>query len=175
VAPNVGDANNSRRTIPSLAEDVAAIAGHAGRRPVGMAIPRSRTTTFAQPRMFGKRDYLLPHTVHSNIPHQHGDGEPVLWAYAGGLLLETCYALPLTPLALFVGAETDTDGDTTAVVLTIVATDENTDRKTGSEGIVTVVWRQDRGTGAQGRDVWQLTGGARRHQLAPGFSNEPLF
>lgn len=71
--------------------------------------------------------------------------------------------MPLTPLALFVGVETDTDGDTTAVVLTIVAKDENTDRETGSEDIVTVVWRQDRGTGAQGRDVWQLTINAAAH------------
>lgn len=78
MKPNVGDANNSRRTIPSLAEDVAAIAGHARRSPAGMATPRSRATTFARPRMFGQRDYLLPNTVHSNIPRQHGDGEPVL-------------------------------------------------------------------------------------------------
>lgn len=77
-------------------------------------------------------------------------------------LIETCYALPWTPLALFVGFETDTDDNTTAVVLTIIAKDETTDHH---NDIVTVVWRQDRNPGDQGHDAWQLTinGAVRRH------------
>lgn len=124
--------------------------------------------TTTRPRMFGQRDYILPDTVQSNIYPQHYDGAPGLWAYARALLIETCDALAWTPLSLFVGVEFDTDtDDTTAVVLTIVARDEHQDR---TKDVVTVVWRQDYGTGAQGRDVWQLTiNGAVRHH--PGSTH----
>ena len=121
----------------------------------------SRTDQAARPRMFGQRDYVLPDSVRTNISRQHYDGAPGLWTYARGLLIETCYALPWTPLALFVSVETDNDDNTTAVVLTLIAKDENTD---DNNDIVTVVWRQDHGAGSQDHDVWQLTinGAVRR-------------
>ena len=122
----------------------------------------SRAEHTPRPRMFGQRDYTLPDTVRTNIPRQHYDGAPGLWAYARGLLIETCYALPWTPLALFVGVETDDADNTTAVVVTIIAKDETTGH---NNDIVTVVWRQDRDPGDQGHGVWQLTvnGAVRRH------------
>jgi hypothetical protein len=98
--------------------------------------------------MFGQRDYTLPHTVQTNIPPQRYEGEPGMWAYARGLLIETCYALPWTPLSLFVGVEPLNDNNTSALVLTIVAKDENKD---SDRDIVTVVWRQDHGGASRDR------------------------
>jgi hypothetical protein len=122
----------------------------------------SRTEQAARPRMFGQRAYTLPDSVRTNIPRQHYDGAPGLWAYARGLLIETCYAMPWTPLALFVGVEPDNDDSTTAVVLTIIAKDEST---VYNNNIVTVVWRQDHDLGGRGNGAWQLTinGAVRRH------------
>lgn len=99
-----------------------------------------QATNTARPRMFGQGDYVLPHTVQTNIPRQHYHGAPGLWAYARGVLVETCYALPWTPIALFVRVHADdsTDG-TTAVALTMIARDEDNE-------VVTVVWRQEYGT-----------------------------
>jgi hypothetical protein len=117
----------------------------------------SHAAETALPRMFGQRDYRLPDSVQTNISRQHYDGAPGMWDYARGLLIETCLVLPWTPLTLFLGVEPFNDEETSAVVVTIVAQDENRD-------IVTVVWRQDHGVGAQGQDVWQLTiNGAVHH------------
>lgn len=41
----------------------------------------------SRPRVFGQRDYTLPDSVRTNIPRQHYDGAPRLWAYARGLLI----------------------------------------------------------------------------------------
>jgi hypothetical protein len=110
----------------------------------------SQATATAQPRLFGQPRYVLPDTVHTNISRQHYDGAPGLWAYARGLLVETSHAPSWTPVALYVRVCTDSSDNTTAVVLTLIARDENNQ-------IVTVVWRQEHGTGDRTSNGWQFT------------------
>lgn len=110
----------------------------------------SRAAGASLPRMFGQRDYLLPDTVHTNIPRQHYEGAPGMWAYARGLLVETCRVLPATPVGLFYRVCTDSVGNTAAVVVTAIARDDNND-------IVTVIWRQEHGMAEAGPIGWQLT------------------
>lgn len=136
-----------------------------------------------RPRMFGRGDYMLPPTVQTNIPRQHYHGAPGLWAYARGFLVETCYALPWTPVALFVRVHSDNStDDTTAVVLTMIARDEDNE-------VVTVVWRQEYDTTStpdnnkpsnsqpssdRTATTWQLTiDGAVPHQGTGGVRPSP--
>lgn len=167
MTTNSGNANTPRRTVPSLAEDLAAMAGRPGPRREGVRMSGSRTADTAKPRMFGQHEYVLPDTVQSNVPQHASDDEPARFAYARGLLVALSRLLPCTPLSLYVRLCTDSVGNPAAVVITVIAMDEN-------DEILTVVWRQERGLAALGPNDWQLTingavphGGTGRIRPAP--------
>jgi hypothetical protein len=167
---NCGNAQTPRRTVPPLAEDLAAMTGRPGPRREGVHTSGSRSADTAQPRMFGQHGYVLPNTVRSNVARHASANEPTRFAYARGFLVELNRLLSYRPLSLYVRLCTDSVGNPTAVVITVIAVDEN-------DEILTVVWRQERGLDALGPNDWQLTingavphGGTGRLRPAP-----PMF
>lgn len=151
MTTNSSNANTPSRQVPSLAEDLAAMASRRpGPRSAGVPASGSRTADTAQPRMFGQRVYVLPDTVQSDIPRRAVAGEYGRWTYARAVLVEICDALQYTPVALYDRLCTDSIGNPAAVVITVIARDEN-------DEIVTVVWRQDRGLNGHGPNGWELT------------------
>lgn len=90
----------------------------------------------ATAQLFGDEDtYVLPDTVHTNIPLGPKPDEPAGWHHARGLLVHLCRDLHGTPIALYYRTlETSTD-KTNGAVVTAIARDHDNQ-------LITVVWRE---------------------------------
>ena len=100
-----------------------------------MTIDLPPTAEQPPPRMFGQRSYLLPDDVHTNLPHSPShDTEPGEWHRARGLLIELCWQLDATPVALYLRSLRTPTGNPDGVVVTAIARDQH-------DQIHTVVWR----------------------------------